>query len=461
MTEYEVAYRLYSSAELTGYGQIGGARIRQRSTQSAVDGELVFTVGEDSKSEAASLAADEIREEARTVVGLLSLISDEGVILGQAYPPVKTDRQVKTKTDVTSQMDELAYGIADKMYGEVRANFDHEERTVRALHWFSIGLNTETPEDRLVAFWTGLEAAVEQKVKYSGDELEKYEEAKEAVQEIVGEYEELQNGLMGLFGFAKKESIAEALQRVFEEELEAALGQNEEQCSSLEDKIKDIKNARNSVLHQGESVNSASEKARDAKRLLKEFIEYEFDNIYSSLADADSLPELDQGRNWHPVMDDERIVQEIFENSSSNDLSEREIRKRAFAMLRDYREVQRFKLNELVGLGKPLAPATEGGYRYAPTPGWLSKVHQAILQYTYAAGRVPLEVITKNVNSGDLSHVLNDIDTDNQTVRECCEDFCEIGLMEEEDGFLITLDGRMVFEGRNSVDQFSSPSQQQ
>ncbi|MDR5674368.1 HEPN domain-containing protein, partial [Halalkaliarchaeum sp. AArc-GB] len=393
MSEYEIAYRLYSSAEINTYGSIGEATIRKRGKQSVVDGELVFTVEAESKSQASKKAEGKYQNQARTIVGILSYISDEGVILGQAYPPILADKDVKSKTDLFGQLDDLAIDIANDLFDTVNTELDQQEHAIRALHWYGIGLNTETPEDRLIAFWTGLEAAVEPQTKYSGEELEAYEEAKEQVKDIVEDHDDLHGDLMSIFGFGKKESIAEALTRVFADELDAPVGISGIERDVLEEKIGEMKDARVDIVHYGKSVKNAEAKARDAKKLLKAYLDEALDDSYLSLLDADSSIDIDQSRRPHPVIDSEPAIDKVFEGIEDESLSEQEIRKRLFAVFRDYQTIHRFKLENMVGASKPLDMTPDGKYRHSPPPDWFTATHEAILQYTYAAGRVPLEVI--------------------------------------------------------------------
>lgn len=455
MPEYEIVYRLYSSAEIKGLGKIGNAEIRSGGENSSVDGKLKFTVQADSKSEASQKAKDEIQDEARTIAGLLSLVSEEGVILGQAYPAVEVDRRFKSRTDWTGQLDDLSYEIADGLFEAVNSEFAADDPVIRALHWYGIGLNTETPEDRFIAFWTGLEAIADQQVKYSGEKLEAYEEAKDSVQEIVGEYEDLHNDLMSPFGFGKKESIAEALIRIFVEELDVSIQISDIEGETLADQIGELKDARVAIIHRGESVENADAKARGAKKLLREYLDESLDDAFLSLIDAETTVDTESDRSLHPVIDAEAVLEKVFENTGEETLSEEEVRKRAFALFRDYREVYRFQLEELVGLGKPLAITPQGEFRYAPTPEWVSNTHEAVLQYLYAAGRVPVEVITENINNGEPSHVRNDIQADEETIRECCGQLADRSLLEAHDEeYAITIDGRNVVQGKIDIDQF-------
>ncbi|MDR5674759.1 hypothetical protein RH858_16675, partial [Halalkaliarchaeum sp. AArc-GB] len=69
------------------------------------------------------------------------------------------------------------------------------------------------------------------------------------------------------------------------------------------------------------------------------------------------------------------------------------------------------------------------------------------------------EVITRNVNAGEIDHVRSDVEADEETVHNCCVDLVDLDLLEEEVGeYSITIDGENVLTGKIGLEDFEQPN---
>ena len=159
MDEYIISYRVYGPSNITSHGSVGGASVHPKSDKSEVNATLDFYVEANDKQETTQIQSD-LQNEAQHIANVLSFIVRDRLVLVKPYPPTRVDSDFRTQTDYTTVVDDLVLEIGDRMLEYVSGNLYDNNMTERAFTWYNLGLSTETPEDRFVAFWTGLEASV-------------------------------------------------------------------------------------------------------------------------------------------------------------------------------------------------------------------------------------------------------------------------------------------------------------
>ena len=443
MTEYLIRYRLYGPTQISTSGEIGSGRIQPRTGQSDISGVLQFTDTADSEDEIIERMENVWRKEAQRIVNTLSFVTEEGIVLGEPYDPVPTDVPNQSTMDSVPQINSYILDISSNTYSNIQEQLESNGQLDRALRWYRLGKSTVTPEDKYVAFWTGLEASVEQERILNDDEEEAYDRVQDGIADLVyatedydkdeGELNSLKDSIKNNIGWAKKESIPDAIHRnirniVDNEEIPNVDG------DSLRSKISTLSGDRADIVHRGEEVENVNEKAAYLELLLRRLIEDSLSDPYSSL-----FPNKPETPDHSLRVNPDEWFRAIFEGSN-NELTRNEIRKRAFALSNELEESYGIHTESYAGWDAPLTQTGEGETRSEDTfvyskPEWLDSDKIQILDYLYGAGAVPVEVISHN--SG--------LDVD--TVSGTCEALTNTNLVDREgDYFELSIDGQLWVE---------------
>ena len=450
MTEYLIRYRLYGPTQISTSGEIGEGRIQRRSGQSDISGILRFTDTADDKDEIVDQMESVWRKEAQHIVNTLSFVMEEGIVLGEPYDPVPTNVPNQSTTDGVPQINSYILDISSDTYSTIQEQLESNGQLGRALRWYRLGKSTVTPEDKYVAFWTGLEASVDQQSVLTDDELEAYDRVQAGIADLIydteeydeeeGELDDLKDSMKNFAGWAKKESIPDAIYRnikniVDNDDLQNVNG------DSLRSKISTLSSDRADVVHRGQEVDNVRKKAADLELLLRRQIEASLSEPYSNLfPDKPETPEHSlrvNADNWFRA---------IFENSDI-ELTRNEIRKRAFALSNKLEESYGIHAEAYAGWDSPLTQTGEGESRADDTfvyskPEWLDDEKILVLDYLNGAGAVPIEVIC--YNSG----------LDQHTVENACEMLTNTNLVDRDDNYFeLTIDGEMWIKHGGHPDQ--------
>lgn len=260
MTEYLIRYRLYGPAQISTSGSIGSGKIRPRSSQSDISGVLQFTDAADSEKEILERMETTWREEAQRIVNTLSFVTEKGIILGEPYDLVPVNASNQSTTDGVPQINSYIIDISSHAYSNIQEQLECDAKLDRALRWYRLGQSTITPEDKFVAFWTGLEASVKQEDILTPDEKEAYNRVKCGIIDLIyatdeydredGELDKLKNNIKSQIGWVQKESIPMAIHRnikdeVDEDDLPSVDG------DSLKSKLSTLSRDRADVVHRG------------------------------------------------------------------------------------------------------------------------------------------------------------------------------------------------------------------
>jgi mRNA-degrading endonuclease HigB of HigAB toxin-antitoxin module len=430
---------LYGPTQISTSGKIGAGRIQRRSGQSDISGILRFTDTADSEEEIIDRMENVWRKEAQRIVNTLSFVTEQGIVLGEPYDPVPTDVPNQSTTDGVPQINSYILDISSDTYSNIQEQLETNGQLDRALRWYRLGKSTVTPEDKYVAFWTGLEASVDQESALTDDELEAYNRVQNGIEDLVyatddydeeeGELDDLKNSIKNNIGWAKKESIPDAIHRnikhiVDDEDIPNVDG------DSLRSKLSTLSHDRANVVHRGEEVENVREKAAYLELLLRRLIEDTISNPYSDL-----FPNKPETPDHSLRVSPDEWFRAIFEESDI-ELTRNEIRKRAFALSNELEESYGIHAEAYAGWNNPLTQTGEGESRAEDTfvyskPKWLDAEKVRVLEYLYGAGAVPVDVISHN--SG--------LDTD--TVSETCEALTNTNLVNRVgDYFELSIDGK-------------------
>jgi hypothetical protein len=443
MTEYLIRYRLYGPTQISTSGKIGSGRIQPRASQSDISGVLQFTDTADSESEIIDRMEEVWQKEAQRIVNTLSFVTEEGIVLGEPYDPVPTDVPNQSTMDGVPQINSYILDISSNTYSNIQEQLESNSQLDRALRWYRLGKSTVTPEDKYVAFWTGLEASIEQERVLTDDEEEAYDRVQDGIADLIydtedydeeeGELDDLKDSIKNNIGWAKKESIPDAIYRNIQDIVDNEDIPNVD-GDSLRSKISTLSGDRADVVHRGEEVENVSEKAEYLELLLRRLIEDSLSDPYSSL-----LPNKPETPDHSLRVNPDEWFRAIFEESNI-ELTRNDIRKRAFALSNELEESYGIHTESYSGWDAPLTQTGEGETRSEDTfvyskPTWLDSEKIQVLNYIHGAGAVPVEIISHN--SG--------LDVD--TVIETCEVLTNTNLVERDgDYFELSIDGQLWIE---------------
>jgi hypothetical protein len=443
MPEYELLYRLYGPVNIKNGGEIGDAVLQPRSDQHSVEAILEFKIDAANPNEAESLALKEYRKKAQDIINVLSYVVGDGVFVGEPYEVSRTDQKYTHRIDTTTNIIDFSISIADSILETVTDDLDITDQTKRALTWYTIGLGTQTPEDRLVAFWTGLEASAVVQHSLSDNEQEAFDSLMETIEEELDEFDNLQQRVKSMLGHLQKERYTDAVRRTLTEETEY----EEDEL----DEVNDLGNDRGAIVHQGEHIDDAIEKASVAQEYLRTLLDSRLSKNIDELVNFDLPLDIEdtdgnQYRPEHPTVAPGDWLAEVFEHERGEVLSEEHILERAYPIFRDIHKVAQIQmlLPNVVGWGEPLKVHGEKEYEYAPLPDWITPEIDAIMQYLNGAGEVTPDVIARNANI-----VCNDVELDADDVERLCDDLVDRRLIEVSNGYYaLTIDGEMCLDGR-------------
>ncbi|WP_128478949.1 hypothetical protein [Halorussus pelagicus] len=443
MTEYLIRYRLYGPAQISTGGEIGAGRIQPRSGQSDISGVLRFTDTANDEAEINKRMENVWRKEAQRIVNTLTFVTEEGIVLGEPYEPVPTDIPNQSTTDAVPQINSYILDISSDTYSNIQAQLDSNGQLDRALRWYRLGKSTVTPEDKYVAFWTGLEAAVEQEKILTDDEKKAYDRVQNRIAGLIydtenydeeeGDLDDLKNSMKSNIGWAKKESIPDAIHRNIKNTVEKDDIPNVE-GDSLRSKISTLSSDRADIVHRGQEVDNVKNKVEDLEYLLRTLIEESLSDPYSNL-----FPNKPETPDHSLRVNDDEWFQAIFEDSDI-ELTRNEIRKRAFALSNELEESYSIRTEAYAGWDAPLTQTGEGESRAEDTfvyskPKWLDSDKIQVLDYLYGAEAVPVEVISYN----------SSLDQDN--VQRICKTLTNTNLVDKEgDYFKLSIDGKLYIE---------------
>ena len=469
MPKYNIAFRLYSQGIVSG-GEIAGARISSTHSKQEMDAKLSFPNVEASDlNDAKQLLRQEYTDKAQTIVSSLSWVTETGVVLGEPYEPREVGRDSYEVSAGPTIIGPFAVEVTDRIINVVSERVNDNDRLRRALHWYNLGLNTLDPEDKLVALWTGLEASVEQESMFSTEVEQIFETEKDRLLSNLDdekdrtngsdaeEIEKLRENFASSFGFVKKESIQQALKRVFVDEMGGSKLSPHRGTSiagdSLSDQIGELKDARVDIVHYGRRVPNAAAKAAGTHELLRRWLGREFSEVYDEFL-TDEVPEDLRGISAHTLMDREDALELLFDGADDT-LSEIELKIRTIAFSRDYADSYQAPVKESTGF-YDLLIQRRGGYAFDPDPDWIDEPHKPLLEYLRGAGRVPLDVVMFNLNTDEHLAGYREPLGEEEEIKRCCDELVEAGLVDHnENGYRITGDGKQCVEGNASLNQFS------
>lgn len=438
MSEYILSFRVHGPSQINQTGEIGCATIRPMRNQSGVTASLDFEVEADNRQQVNELAEKEYRDRARTILDVLSFVVEDGLVLGDHYDPIPADAQIQQRMDSSTNIDALVIDIGDEILETADSTLSENPRTRRALSWYNLGLSTETPEDEFIAFWTGLEAAVESQSGLDDEEEDLYESIVETIEETLSDNKEFKDRIKGVLGLVQREDTATSLQRA----LGAEVGYDEDEL----DDLRDLKDARADIVHDGKQIEDASEKAERARQLLLELLDARLSRTYDELLDPETGLPADREQSYHVAVEAEEWLSIVFDGEDGA-LTTQEIQRKAFALLQDIHQVTRLSvlLPKFSGWEEPLHQVGNNELRYSPSPQWVSPEVDAILRYLDGAGWVTPEVMRYN-----LPEIRNDVESiDAAEIEDVCEELIKRDLIEESDGyFQISLTGEMCLDGR-------------
>jgi hypothetical protein len=460
---FQIEYPVYVSQKVDRKVEFGDATFHPSNDHIDQSAKLRYLVEADSESEAKSLAAKEYRRKAEIAVHALNFITDCGAVLGQGEK-IYSFSGTTIHTGFESIVTELSVAIAERALEPLQTLLDDSPRTERALRWYGIGLQTENPEDRIVAFWTGLEAAVEQQMEIPKDDSN-YQQIRDHLKKLPqdDQYEDFRERAFTAISNARRESIRTTLERMIDEECASDfdLPVIPDSDGSVNDKIRRLRDARVDIVHRGKRVENATKKAEAAKTILREILSNRASDLYSSIAGVSTIPE-GLTPPLHPGMDFQSVLEAIFEETDT--LSEQEIKARSFGFYRDLDPIHRIDLERFSQWDNYLYkdPKTNE-YQIRNDPKFLTSTHKAILAYLFGVGELTAETIARNINNraedinisrGEVTYVPQNIDDlASEEVKEYSMDLEQANLVEHSpEGFIITIDGCMYLDGRLNPD---------
>lgn len=371
MDRFLLSYRLHGPTQISTTYNLGHIAIRPSRTQAAsISGALEFNIfAEDYREAKKKTEEQEFDELARYIVSTLSFVFDTGLRLGEPYNLKKADSD-NLWQDGTFQAGAWELGFAGDIFRYILSDLDHNNKLSNGLRWYSYALSTETDEDALVAYWTGLESLVEpqsNRYSYSKQEEQAIEQAKKSVLSQLGNptsdrYKWVEGRFGEIKGGVQNETKDEAVQELAQELLDPSFLSN---ITDICDTTSDIYDTRNKIVHGGETIDNATELQRQAKELLKELILAQLEKPYTGIIGEGGHPRRERylqtaPGDWLPV---------VFEFDTTKELGENEIKRRAAVIARDMREGYGFLPSNFCGSGNPL---NESGEKYKLNPNYYS-----------------------------------------------------------------------------------------
>jgi hypothetical protein len=443
MPEFIIGYRIYGPVKIQVSGEIGNAILRKKSGESPVDAILEFRqVSASNKEAAEDLANKEYRGKAQSIINILSYIVEDGFILGESREVKKQDRnQIYTSSHTV--LKPFVLKIADKIMKNSPDILNEDEDLYHSLTWYSIGQGTYTPEDRLIAYWIGLEAQVENQSTLSEKELEKYHDLTDLIDTELEDFDVLRDRAKSLLGLLKKESHKVAVKRFLRERFDVG--------DDGLDGIDDIWGDRGGIVHQGIQVENASEKADVVQRWLRKSIDRQLSSKIDEIVDFDLPIEFtdEAGEIYtpsHATTAPEEWLRVVFDEEIGRVLSIDEIQLRAYPIFQDIQQVARIEviLDKFVGWGKPLQKQNDQEYLYSPPPDWFSPEVDAVMNYLNGAGEVTSEIISHNI-----PNERNDVNSSVEETESVLGSLCDLSLVERSNEYYhLTIDGEACLEGR-------------
>jgi len=364
MDRFLRSYRLHGPTQISTTYNIGHIAIRPSRTQSSsISGALEFEIfAEDYREAKEKAEKQEIGELARYIVSTLSFVFDSGLRLGEPYDLKKEDGD-NWWEDGTFQPGNWELGLAGDIFRYILSDLDQNDKLSNGLRWYSYALSTETDEDALVAYWTGLESLVEpqsNRYSYNKQEEQAIDQARKNVLSQLGNpssdrYKWVEGRLGQIKGGVQHETKDEAVQELAKDMLDIDYLTN---IDDICDAASDIYNARNSIVHGGEKIDDATELQRQAKQLLKELILSHLEKPYEGIIGERGHPRRERHLqtapgDWLPV---------VFEFDTTMELGENEIKRRAAVIARDMRAGYGFIPSNFCGTGNPLEKS-DNNYR--------------------------------------------------------------------------------------------------
>ena len=226
MGKFLHTYRLHGATEINATYELGFIKIRKPRTQAhGISGALEFTIFADDYQEAQERIEDENFDEvAERLVSTLAFIWDTGLSLGAPYK-LKNASGSNHWTDGSLRAGRMELEPAMEEFQYMRSDLAKSEKLSKGLRWYSYALSTETDEDALVAYWTGLESLVSpqsNRYSYTAQEKQAIEQAKLQVLAQLGNptsdrYKWVEGRFGEIIGGVQNETKDEAVQNLVQE----------------------------------------------------------------------------------------------------------------------------------------------------------------------------------------------------------------------------------------------------
>lgn len=376
MEQFLHTYRLHGATEIEARYELGFIKIREPRTQAqSVSGALEFTIFADNYQEAQNrIEAENFYELAEHIVSALAFIWDTGLSLGAPYK-LKSASGSNHWNDGSFGAGRTELEPAIQVFQYMRSNLAQSEKLSKGLRWYSYALSTETDEDALVALWTGLESLVNpqsNRYNYTTQEEQAIEQAKQQVLTQLGSpnsdrYKWVEGRFGQIKGGVQNETKDEAVQNLAQARVSTRyLSNTTDVCETTTN----LYDARNAIVHGGETLENAAKLRLQAKELLKELLLSFFENPYAGIFENHGQPRRTRYLHvapeiWFPV---------IFGFDTSQHLSREDVKKRAFAITRDFYEGYRLPVDNFCGANEPL---TESNGHYSLNQSYFSHTNWA------------------------------------------------------------------------------------
>lgn len=362
-----VAYRLHGPVEIRSEYQLSeNIILKPKENPNSVTGTLEIIFEAADRIDAQEKADQEIMGKASRIVSALAFTFDEGIVLGDHYKVRPIDAPNKSKMDASLKAGEFILDIGSQVYENIDDKLSEDDELDRAINWYNLGLSTETPEDALVAFWTGLESLAEREEADLSEKKEKVLDAAKhaALDSIDDDNHSLRGEVGGEIGELKKESISQAVVRMVSELVdEDLLTLNHVDVDGLGNAVEMVYEERCDIVHEGRVTNNAHHKVAVAEQILKEVLIAKLPEAYSGFI-SDGVPERYPYSSM--AIDVEHWVPVVFERDPDLVLNEWEVKRRAIAMNRDLQDGYGFPVRNFAGEGNPLIQVEDGVFRLDP-----------------------------------------------------------------------------------------------
>ena len=362
-----VAYRLHGPVEIRSEYQLSeNIILKPKENPNSVTGTLEIIFEAADRIDAQEKADEEIMGKASRIVSALAFTFDEGIVLGDHYKVRPINAPNKSKMDASLKAGEFILDIGSQVYENIDDKLSEDDELDRAINWYNLGLSTETPEDALVAFWTGLESlAAREDADLSEEKERALHAAKDAaLDSIDDDNHSLRGEVGGEIGKLKTETISQAVIRMVSDLVdEDLITFNHVDADGLSNAVEMLYDERCDIIHEGRVTDNVNHKVALVEQILKEVLIAKFPEAYSGFI-SDGVPE----RYPYSTMaiDVEHWVPVVFERNPDLVLDELEVKRRAIAMTRDLQEGYGFPVRNFAGEGNPLIQVEEGVFRLDP-----------------------------------------------------------------------------------------------